>query len=162
MRFRLTSFHNKSAFPATAHSENSESGRSSFFIQFFVWFHIVCDRYASYHAHFTLFNLIWPLSLSWVFEIQTNGYTEKLSYLLILLDLTLAEPNLAWGRKQCLVAAAQRCKKPFGKAQTQIWPKKIAQKMCKWPHNQICNKTVYVTNKTIETLWIKVESHKIS
>ena len=81
MRFRLTSFHKKSAFSATAHSENSESGRLSYFIQFFVWFHIVCDRYASDHAHFTFFNLIWPLSLSWVFEIQTNGYTEKLSYL---------------------------------------------------------------------------------
>ena len=80
MRFRLTSFHKKSAFSATAHSENSESGRLSYFIQFFVWFHIVCDRYASDHAHFTFFNLIWPLSLSWVFEIQTNGYTEKLSY----------------------------------------------------------------------------------
>ena len=83
MRFRLTSFHKKSAFSATAHSENSESGRLSYFIQFFVWFHIVCDRYASDHAHFTFFNLIWPLSLSWVFEIQTNGYTEKLSYLFI-------------------------------------------------------------------------------
>ena len=80
MRFRLTSFHKKSAFSATAHSENSESGRLSYFIQFFVWFHIVCDRYASDHAHFTFFNLIWPLSLSWYFEIQTNGYTEKLSY----------------------------------------------------------------------------------
>ena len=42
---------------------------------------IVCDRYASDHAHFTFFDLIWPLSLSWVFEIQTNGYTEKLLYL---------------------------------------------------------------------------------
>ena len=82
MRFRLTSFHKKSAFSATAHSENSESGRLSYFIQFFVWFHIVCDRYASDHAHFTFFNLIWPLSLSWVFEIQTNGYTEKLSYII--------------------------------------------------------------------------------
>ena len=83
MRFRLTSFHKKSAFSATAHSENSESGRLSYFIQFFVWFHIVCDRYASDHAHFTFFNLIWPLSLSWVFEIQTNGYTEKLSYVML-------------------------------------------------------------------------------
>ena len=34
MRFRLTSFHKKSAFSATAHSENSESGRLSYFIQF--------------------------------------------------------------------------------------------------------------------------------
>ena len=82
MRFRLTSFHKKSAFSATAHSENSKSGRLSYFIQFFVWFHIVCDSYASDHAHFTFFNLIWPLSLSWVFEIQTNGYTEKLSQLM--------------------------------------------------------------------------------
>ena len=51
MQFRLTSFHKESAFSATAHSENSESGRLSYFIQFFVWFHIVCDRYASNHAH---------------------------------------------------------------------------------------------------------------
>ena len=65
---------------SNTHSENSEFGRLSYFIQSFVWFHIVCDRYASDHAHFTFFNLIWPLSLSWVFEIQTNGYTEKLSY----------------------------------------------------------------------------------
>ena len=55
MRFRLTSFHKKSAFSATAHSENSESGRLSYFIQFFVYFHIVCDKYASDHAHFTFF-----------------------------------------------------------------------------------------------------------
>ena len=52
MRFRLTSFHKKSAFSATAHSENSESGRLSYFIQFFCM-------------------------ISWVFEIQTNGYTES-------------------------------------------------------------------------------------
>ena len=89
MQFRLTSFHKKSAFLDTAHSENSESGCLSYFIQFFVWFHIVCDRYASDHAHFTFLNLIWPLSLSWVFEIQTNGYTEKLSFVFILTKVAI-------------------------------------------------------------------------
>ena len=34
------------------HSENSEFGRLSCFIQFFVLFNIVCDRYASDHVHF--------------------------------------------------------------------------------------------------------------
>ena len=60
---------------STTYSENSEVCP-----QLFALFHIVCDRYASDHAHLTLFDLIWPLSLLWVFEIQTNGYTEKLSY----------------------------------------------------------------------------------
>ena len=44
--------------------------------------------YISFKQDFPFFNLIWPLSLSWVFEIQTNGYTEKLSYLFYLLSWT--------------------------------------------------------------------------
>ena len=53
---------------STAHSENSEIGHLSCFIEFFVWFHIVCDRYTSDYAHFTFSDTIWPLSLSWVWR----------------------------------------------------------------------------------------------
>ena len=41
-----------------AHSENSEIGHLSCFIEFFVWFHIVCDRYSSDYAHFTFSDTI--------------------------------------------------------------------------------------------------------
>ena len=34
------------------------------FPAFFVWFHIVCDRYTSDYANFTFSDTIWPLSLS--------------------------------------------------------------------------------------------------
>ena len=45
----------------------TEVGRLSLFIEFFVGFHIVCDRYTLDNAHFTYFNTIWPLSLSSTF-----------------------------------------------------------------------------------------------
>ena len=43
---------------STAHSENTEIDRLSFFIEFSAWFHIVCDRYTPEYAHFTYFNPI--------------------------------------------------------------------------------------------------------
>ena len=45
----------------------TEVGRLSLFIEFFVGFHIVCDRYTLDNAHFTYFNTILPLSLSSTF-----------------------------------------------------------------------------------------------
>ena len=44
------------------HSENTEIDCLSFFIEFFAWFRIVCDRYTPEYAHFTYFNPILPLS----------------------------------------------------------------------------------------------------
>ena len=48
----------------TLPSKITEVGRLSLFIEFFVGFHIVCDRYTQDNAHFTYFNTILPLSLS--------------------------------------------------------------------------------------------------
>ena len=45
----------------------TEVGRLSLFIESFVGFHIVCDRYTQDNAHFTYSNTIWPLSLSSTF-----------------------------------------------------------------------------------------------
>ena len=50
-------------------------------------FNLLYD-FTSDHAHFTFFDIIRPLSLSWVFGIQTNGYTEKLSYCMQVIDMT--------------------------------------------------------------------------
>ena len=59
----------------------TEVGRLSLFIEFFVGFHIVCDRYTLDNAHFTYFNTIWPLSLSSGFGSEVYPWPENLSYL---------------------------------------------------------------------------------
>ena len=41
-----------------------DSVANGLFIDFFVGFHIVCDRYTLDKAHYTYFNTIVPLSLS--------------------------------------------------------------------------------------------------
>ena len=58
----------------------TEVGRLSLFIEFFVGFHIVCDRYTLDNAHFTYFNTIWPLSLSSGFGSEVYPWPENLSY----------------------------------------------------------------------------------
>ena len=47
---------------STGHQwEISEAGRLSCFIDFFVWFYIVCDRYTSDYGHFIFSDIIWLL-----------------------------------------------------------------------------------------------------
>ena len=60
----------------------TEVGRLSLFIEFFVGFHIVCDRYTLEYAHFTYFNTIWPLSLSSGFGSEVYPWPENLSYVI--------------------------------------------------------------------------------
>ena len=55
-------------------------GCLSFFIDLFVWFHIVCDRYTSDYAHFTFSDTIWPLLLSPDFGTQMITLAETASY----------------------------------------------------------------------------------
>ena len=65
-------------------SENTEIDCLSFFIEFFAWFHIVCDRYTPEYAHFTYFNPIWPLSK---YEFRRNRswpHPDTVSYVLIV------------------------------------------------------------------------------
>ena len=52
----------------------------SLFIDFFVWFHIVCDRYTLDNAQLTYFNPIWPLSLSSNFGTAFITLPHSLSY----------------------------------------------------------------------------------
>ena len=59
--------------------EISEVCRLSCFIDFFVWFHIVCDRYTSDYAHFTFSDTIWPLSLSSDFGTRSCTHTDTAS-----------------------------------------------------------------------------------
>ena len=61
--------------------EISEVCRLSCFIDFFVWFHIVCDRYTSDYAHFTFSDTIWPLSLSSDFGTRSCTHTDTASYI---------------------------------------------------------------------------------
>ena len=56
-----------------------EVRRLSCFIDFFVWFHIVCDRYTSDYAHFTFSDTIWPLSLSSDFGTRSCTHTDTAS-----------------------------------------------------------------------------------
>ena len=65
--------------------EINEFGRFSCFGDFFVWFHIVCDIYTSYYAHFTFSDTIWPLSLSSDFGTRSCTHTDTASYLLFSL-----------------------------------------------------------------------------
>ena len=58
----------------------TDVGRLSLFIEFFVGFHIVCDRYTPDNAQFTFFNTIWPLSLSSGFGSEVYPWSESLSY----------------------------------------------------------------------------------
>ena len=51
------------------------------FTEFFVWFHIVYDRYTLEYAHFTYFNTIWPLSLSSNFGTAFITLAHSLSYM---------------------------------------------------------------------------------
>ena len=60
--------------------EITEIGHLSCFSEFFVRFHIVCDRYTSDYAHFTFSDTIWPLLLSPNFGTQMITLAETASY----------------------------------------------------------------------------------
>ena len=67
----------------------TEVGRLSLFIDFFVGFHIVCDRYTLDNTHFTYFNNIWPLSRSsnfgtaFITLAHSSSYTSSNEFLLL-------------------------------------------------------------------------------
>ena len=83
-RLRLHSFGPLWTISTGNQWEISEFGRLSCFSDFFVWFHIVCDRYTSYYAHFTFSDTIWPLSLSSDFGTRSCTHTGTASYVVIL------------------------------------------------------------------------------
>ena len=78
-RLRLHSFGPLWTISTGNQWEISEFGRLSCFSDFFVWFHIVCDRYTSYYAHFTFSDTIWPLSLSSDFGTRSCTHTDTAS-----------------------------------------------------------------------------------
>ena len=87
----------------------TEVGRLSLFIEFFVGFHIVCDRYTLDNAHFTYFNTIWPLSLSSGFGSEVYPWPENLSYSVGLLESFILQgnpwsfgANVVWRTWMCL------------------------------------------------------------
>ena len=73
-----------------AYPEYPEIGRLSCFSDFFVRFHIVCDRYTSDYAHFTFSDTIWPLLLSPNFGTQMITLTETASYQFFVLGTLLS------------------------------------------------------------------------
>ena len=72
----------------------TEVDRLSLFIDFFVGFHIVCDRYTLEYAHFTYFNTIWPLSLSSGFGSEVYPWPENLSYVIVFVILFFLAVNM--------------------------------------------------------------------
>ena len=78
-RLRLHSFGPLWTISTGNQWEISEFGRLSCFSDFFVLFHIVCDRYTSYYAHFTFSDTIWPLSLSSDFGTRSCTHTDTAS-----------------------------------------------------------------------------------
>ena len=79
-RLRLHSFGPFWTISTENQWEISEVGRLSCFIEFFVWFHIVCNRYTSDYAHFTFSDTIWPLLLPPNFGTQISTLAETVSY----------------------------------------------------------------------------------
>ena len=97
-RLRLHSFGPLWTISTGNQWEISEFGRLSCFSDFFVWFHIVCDRYTSYYAHFTFSDTIWPLSLSSDFGTRSCTHTDTVSY--IPLENPLIPVSVHAGRAQ--------------------------------------------------------------
>ena len=58
----------------------TEVVRLSLLIEFFVGFHIICDRFTLDNAHFTYFSTIWPLSLPSTFGSDMYPWAERSSY----------------------------------------------------------------------------------
>ena len=79
-RLRLHSFGPLWTLSTDYQWEISEVGHLSCFIDFFVWFHIVCDRYTLDYVHFTFSDTIWPLSLSSDFGTRSCTHTDTASY----------------------------------------------------------------------------------
>ena len=78
-RLRLHSFGPLWTLSTDYQWEISEVGHLSCFIDFFVWFHIVCDRYTLDYVHFTFSDTIWPLSLSSDFGTRSCTHTDTAS-----------------------------------------------------------------------------------
>ena len=75
-KMRLHSFDRFWTISTENQWETTEIGRLSCFSEFFVRFHILCDRYTSDYAHFTFSDTIWPLFLSPNFGTQMKPLAE--------------------------------------------------------------------------------------
>ena len=90
-RLRLHSFGPLWTISTGNQWEISEFDRLSCFSDFFVWFHIACDRYTSYYAHFTFFrhNLAtftftqlpdWHHGISWDWDCVIKEEEKKIFF----------------------------------------------------------------------------------